>query len=203
MGRIALQRLPGCESITLGLIAPDFPLGPLPADVMHAVIASPAYWAFCWGSGLGLARMLLAQPSWVADRTVLDLGAGSGVVGIAAKRAGARRVIACDTDLLALEAVRVNAAINAVEIETIPDLSALAGRVDIVLMADVLYDKSNLPLLSSISSLCGEMLVADSRIKSLPEGGYRLIEELNARTFPNLGEFDEFATVRVFHRTAA
>ena len=45
MGRIVTQRLPGCERIRLGLIDPEFPTGPLPAEVMRDVIAAPAYWA--------------------------------------------------------------------------------------------------------------------------------------------------------------
>ncbi|NJN52264.1 MAG: methyltransferase, partial [Gammaproteobacteria bacterium] len=98
MGRIEVQPLPDCATLRLGLIAADFPLGPLPADVMRAVIEAPAYWAFCWGSGLGLSQLLLAEPERVQGRTVLDLGAGSGVAGIAAMRAGATRVIACDND---------------------------------------------------------------------------------------------------------
>lgn len=199
MGRIALTRLPDCEQIRLALIGADFPLGPLPPEVMRDVIAAPAYWAFCWGSGLALAQFLLRERHWVRGRSVLDLGAGSGVAAIAAKLAGARRVIACDTDAAALESVRVNAAINDTVIETLNDLDALAGPVDIVLMADVLYDRGNLPLLDRASAAASEVLVADSRIRVLPDDRFRLITQLNARTYPNLGEFDEFTTVRVFH----
>src|SRR5690606_27196310 len=82
MGHVEAQTLPGCPQITLGLINADFPLGPLPAEVMHDVIARPAYWALCWGSGLALARHLLDQPQWVAGRTVVDLGSGSGLVAV-------------------------------------------------------------------------------------------------------------------------
>lgn len=202
MGRIALARLPGCEQVRLALIAADFPLGPLPPEVMLDVVAAPAYWAFCWGSGLALAQYLLRHPEWVNGRTVLDLGAGSGVAGIAAKLAGARRVIACDTDESALAAVQVNAALNGVAIESLNDLDAITEPVDIVLMADVLYDRSNLPLLAHASDIAREVLVADSRIRVLADDRFRLITQLSARTYPNLGEFDEFTTVRIFHRAA-
>ena len=111
-GRIVAQPLPECGDITLGLIDPEFPTGPLPPDVMHAVIERPAYWAFCWGSGLGLARMLFQHPEWVRGKSIIDLGSGSGVVAIAAARCGATRVIACDNDPLALAATRANAALN-------------------------------------------------------------------------------------------
>ncbi len=77
MGRIVVQRLPDCEEIRLGLIDPAFPTGPLPAEVMRDVIAEPAYWAFCWGSGLGLARLFYQHPDWVVDKSVLERRAGA------------------------------------------------------------------------------------------------------------------------------
>jgi predicted nicotinamide N-methyase len=200
MGRIEAQALPGCPEITLALINADFPLGPLPAQVMDAVIAQPAYWAFCWGSGLALARFLLDRPEWVRGRRVLDLGSGSGVVAVAAALAGAARVVACDSDRDALAATSVNAAINGVRVALCDDLSNAGTDHDLLLMADVLYDRSNLPLLQSAARHAREILVADSRVAALPDERYRTIAELHALTFPNLGEFDEFATVRVFHR---
>jgi predicted nicotinamide N-methyase len=199
MGSIVPQRLPGCPQITLGLINADFPVGPLPADVMHAVIAQPAYWAFCWGSGLGLARYLLDHPHWVRGRRVLDLGSGSGVVAVAAALAGAARVVACDNDPDALQATGANATLNRVTLELCDDLAAAGSDHDLLCMADVLYDRGNLPLLRAATARAREVLVADSRIATLPEPGYRLIGQMHARTFPNLGEFDEFATVRLFH----
>src|SRR4051794_30669422 len=56
----------------------------------------PPYWAFPWAGGMALARYLLDHPQIVADRRVLDLGAGSGLVAIAAALAGARAVTAAD-----------------------------------------------------------------------------------------------------------
>jgi len=198
--RIEVQVLPGCRDLALGLINPDFPLGPLPAEVMHAVIAQPAYWAFCWGSGLALARLLLEQPHWVRGRRVVDLGPGSGVVAIAAAMAGAARVIACDNDPDALAATAVNARLNGVTVELVDDLALISPDQDLLLMADVLYDRSNLPLLASAAARAQATLVADSRIRSLPDPAYRQVATMAALTLPNLGEFDEFRTVRIFHR---
>jgi predicted nicotinamide N-methyase len=200
MGRIEAQTLPGCPEITLGLINADFPLGPLPAEVMNAVIAQPAYWAFCWGSGLALARFLLDRPEWVRGRRVLDLGSGSGVVAVAAALAGAKRVVACDSDPAALRATGANAARNDVHVALCDDLASAGTDHDLLLMADVLYDRSNLPLLQSAARYAREILVADSRVAELPDEQYRTIAELHALTYPNLGEFDEFKTVRLFHR---
>lgn len=193
-----MHPLPDCEDVRLGLINADFPEGPLPADVMRAVIDAPAYWAFCWGSGLGLARWLRAHPDWVRDRSIVDLGAGSGVVAIAAKRFGARRVIACDNDPAAIAAIRANATLNGVDVEVVDTLEQVASGHDLLVMADVLYDRSNLPLLERARHLADRILVADSRLRTLPDASFVPIAEIEARTFPNLGEFDEFATVRVF-----
>ena len=200
MGRIEPSTLPDCPKITLGLINADFPPGPLPADVMRDVIARPAYWAFCWGSGLALARYLLERPEEVRARSVLDLGSGSGVVAIAAAISGARRVVACDNDPHALRATAVNAEANHVQVELCPDLSLAGDGYDLLLMADVLYDRSNFGLLEEAATLASRVLVADSRVRELPDPRYRQIGRMAALTFPNLGEFDEFGPVRFFQR---
>jgi len=198
--RIEPVTLPDCGGLRLGLINADYQTGPLDPDVMRAVIRAPAYWSFCWGSGLALARFLHEQPHWVRDRTVIDLGSGSGVAGIAAALAGARRVIACDTDPDALLATRANAELNDVSLEISDALSATA---DILLMADVLYDRQNLPLLRTAQRHAREILVADSRVTTLPDPDYREVARIEALTLPNLGEFDEFRTAHLFYWQAA
>lgn len=198
--RIETVPLPGCAAIRLGLINADYQTGPLDPEVMQAVIRAPAYWAFCWGSGLALARFLLEAPHWVQGKSVVDLGSGSGVAGIAAALAGAARVTACDTDAQARLATAANAELNGVHIEvnaTLPD------HADILLMADVLYDSSNLGLLSLAQAHADEVLVADSRVQALPDPSYREISRIDALTAPNLGEFDEFRTAHLFHWRAA
>src|SRR5207244_1431770 len=58
----------------------------------------PPYWAYHWAGGLALARYLLDRPLTAKGRRVLDLGAGSGIVGIAAAMSGASEVIAAEID---------------------------------------------------------------------------------------------------------
>lgn len=198
MARIEPRQLPDCAGIELGLINADFPIGPLPADVMRDVVAQPAYWAFCWGSGLALAQFIVRHPHWVRGRQVLDVGSGSGVVAIAAARSGAALVTACDSDPDALAATAMNAAANGVSLKLLSDLGEFGGECDLLLMADVLYDRSNLSLLDRVAGLAPRVLIADSRIKVSPKDGFELIAECVARTVPNLGEFDEFRTVRLF-----
>jgi predicted nicotinamide N-methyase len=196
MGRIEPTRLPGCESITLGLINADFPTGPLPGPVMADVLLNPAYWSLCWGSGLALARFILEDGSWVKGKRVVDLGSGSGVVAIAAVMAGAAEVVACDTDPDARLASAANADLNGVAIEV---TETLPENCDILLMADVLYDRQNLPLLEIAQNHAAEILVADSRVTELPDPGYTELARIEALTYPNLGEFDEFRTAHIFH----
>jgi predicted nicotinamide N-methyase len=101
----------------------------------------PPYWAYVWGGGAALARYILGHPQTVAGRRVLDLGAGGGIVGIAAALAGARQVLASDTDPNALAVLGVNAAANGIAIEIQPgDLTAgPPPDVDLVAVGDLFY----------------------------------------------------------------
>lgn len=195
--RLTLRRFADCPGLRLGLINADYQTGPLDPAVMQAVIAKPAYWAFCWGSGLALARWIARNPKSVAGKSVLDVGSGSGVAGIAAALAGASQVVACDVDDDALAATRTNAELSGVDVTLCKDL-ATAPNSDVALLADVLYDRSNLPLLAAARKRAATVYVADSRVSELPNPDYRLIAEDTALTEPNLGEFDEFADVRIW-----
>jgi len=181
MARLEEHDLPDCPSLRLALINADFPTGPLPPEVMHAVVAEPAYWAFCWGSGQALARYLFREPHIVANKRVLDLGSGSGVAGIAAALVGAANVIACDTDKDAQLATLHNASLNGVPIKLVDDFTR-EPPFDVVLMADVLYDRSNLPLLKLAQQAAHSVWVADSRISELSEPGFELRATINALT---------------------
>lgn len=196
--RLQVTTLPTVEQVKLALINADYQTGPLPADVMQAVIARPAYWAFCWGSGLGLARWLLQNPDVVAGKRVADVGCGCGIGAIAAKMAGANEVIACDSDGDALLSARMNAGLNNVSLAFADDVACLDNGFDLILMADVLYDKSNYPLLQIAKSLAHTTIVADSRVQSIDDTDFAIFHCSEALTYPNIGEFDEFRHVRFF-----
>ena len=196
--RLEVTPLPTVEQIKLALINTDYQTGPLPADVMRAVIERPAYWAFCWGSGLALARWLLQNPGVVASKRVADVGCGCGIGAIAAKMAGAKEVVACDNDQEALLSARANAALNNVSLAFADDVASLDNGFDLILMADVLYDKSNLPLLQIAKSLTQSTIVADSRVQSIDDTDFAIFHRSEALTYPNIGEFDEFRHVRFF-----
>lgn len=102
----------------------------------------PPFWAFAWAGGQGLARYVLDHPETVAGKRVLDFASGSGLVAIAACRAGAAEVLAADIDPWAQTAIRLNAAENDVSISFLGD--DLVGRpidADVLLAGDVFYDR--------------------------------------------------------------
>ena len=197
-GRVAVSRPAGCPEIPLHLFDPSVLEGPLSHDEAQAVVAEPAYWSFCWASGQVLARWILANPQWVADKRVLDFGSGSGIVAVAAARAGACEVIACDIDSAALDAVAANAALNGVEVSLCDNWHARPGDIDVITAADVLYDPDNRPLLKTFREAVPSVLLADSRVKDLGDRAYQLQTVMEARTWPDLNEFEEFNRVRVY-----
>ncbi|KZY37661.1 MULTISPECIES: methyltransferase [unclassified Oleiphilus] len=198
-GRVKATKPPACPAIGLYLFDPAVLQGPLSHDEAQAVVAEPAYWSFCWASGQVLAQFILENPEYVRGKTVLDFGSGSGVVAVAAAKAGAKKVIACDIDSDALEACRANAELNSLSFDYSEDFMAFDEELDLITAADVLYDKDNHDLLDLFTTKCPQVLLADSRVKVLPSSAYDLLEVKEARTCPDLNEFEEFNKVRIYH----
>jgi predicted nicotinamide N-methyase len=174
---------------------------PLDGGTAAALMDAPPFWSFCWASGQVLARWLLDHVGQVVDRTVVDVGPGSGVVALAAVRAGARRVIACDIDPLALRAVQMNAAALGLKVELSDDLDRCLMDAEIVTAADILYDRDNLPLLDRFRQ-APRVLLADSRVRNLSPSGYTRLGRFEATTWPDLEESSEFnqVTLYQYHR---
>jgi predicted nicotinamide N-methyase len=101
------------------------------------------YWSFPWAGGQALARHLLDHPDLVRDRRVLDLAAGSGLVAIAAMKAGARSAVANDVDSFAAAAQELNARANQVAIDVVQrdllDRDVTLDQFDLVVAGDVCY----------------------------------------------------------------
>ncbi|MBT2338731.1 MULTISPECIES: class I SAM-dependent methyltransferase [Pseudomonas] len=190
--------LPGTD-LKLWLIDGDNMDRAFSPEETRRILHEPPYWSFCWASGLAMARYLAEQPQWVEGKRVLDFGAGSGVAGIAAIKAGALEVVACDLDPLAIAACQANAQLNGVTLGYSEDFFAEADRFDLILVADVLYDRANLPLLDEFLSRGREALVADSRVRDFQHPLYRRIEMLQALTLPDLAEPEEFRQVSLYH----
>ncbi|UZJ61010.1 50S ribosomal protein L11 methyltransferase [Pseudomonas sp. KU26590] len=196
--QLVAEALPGTE-LKLWLIDANNMDRAFSPDETRRILDDPPYWSFCWASGLALARFLAEQPQWVAGRRVLDFGAGSGVAGIAAMKAGALEVVACDLDPLAIEACRANAGLNGVTLQYSNDFFAEEDRFDLILVADVLYDRANLPLLDQFLSRGKQALVADSRVRDFQHPMYTRLGILDALTLPDLAEPWEFRRVSLYH----
>jgi predicted nicotinamide N-methyase len=113
-------------------------------DELGEIGLPPPFWAFAWAGGQALARYVIDNPSLVRGRRVLDFASGSGLVAIAAARAGAAHVEAADIDVFAAAAIQLNARVNAVEsiITTVlADVIDHDGPWDIVLAGDICYQR--------------------------------------------------------------
>jgi predicted nicotinamide N-methyase len=116
------------------------------------------YWAHHWAGGLALARHILDHPETVAGRRVLDLGAGSGLVAIAAARAGADTVTAAETDPYAVAALRLNLALNSISAEILHAdlLDGDPPEVDLVLVGDLFYAEDLAARVTAFLDRCRE-----------------------------------------------
>lgn len=192
------QRLPQVPDITLALIDSSYPQHALDDASVRRIMDHPLYWVFCWASGQVLARYLLDNPELVAGKRVLDFGAGSGVAAIAAAKAGATQVIACDIDEAALLACQHNASLNGVQLELLSDFEQLEQEVDVILVADVLYDRSNLEWLDRFTALARTVLVADSRVRDFDVPPFKVMGSMDSSTIPDLDESSEFGRVSLY-----
>ena len=111
-------------------------------DDLGEIGLPPPFWAFAWAGGQALARYILDNPQQVAAKRVLDFASGSGLVAIAAARAGARAVEASEIDAFAEAAIALNAAENGVAVTVLAENVVGVDRGwDVVLAGDVSYEK--------------------------------------------------------------
>lgn len=106
----------------------------------------PPFWAFAWAGGQALARYLLDHPTVARGRRALDVASGSGLVAIAAMKAGAASASAVDIDMFAAHAAQLNAALNGVDILTSSDDPVgQPTDAELVLVGDLFYDRDLAP----------------------------------------------------------
>jgi predicted nicotinamide N-methyase len=158
----------------------------------------PPFWAFAWVGGQALARYVLDHPAEVAGRRVLDLCTGSGLVALAARRAGAAEVTGVDVDPVAGAAVAANAAANDLQVAfRCADLTAGdLPDVDVLLAGDVCYDREMtdrvVPWLRAAAARGTRVLLGDPGRHYLPQQGLRQLAALDVPTTRDL----EGVTVR-------
>ena len=138
-----LLPVPLVPELCLHLAEESLPIWQKTEEELGAMNVPPPYWAFAWAGGQALARYLLDTPALVAGRSVLDLGAGSGLVAIAAARAGARTTLAADIDGFALTAIALNAEANCVTVAATGDdlLTTSPALFDVVAIGDLFYER--------------------------------------------------------------
>jgi predicted nicotinamide N-methyase len=134
----------------------------------------PPFWAFAWAGGQALARYVLDHPETVRGRRVLDFASGSGLVAIAAMKAGAAEVTACDIDPFAVAAIGINAAANHVSVTPLQaDIVGEDRGWDTVLAGDICYEQDLaarvIDWLSSLSARGATVLIGDPGRSYLPK----------------------------------
>jgi predicted nicotinamide N-methyase len=178
---LVVQMPPELPELRLWLVGGHVDLNARCAELLAGGYAP--YWAFCWSGGQALARYILDHPEWVRGQHVVDFGAGSAVVAIAAKRAGAARAIAVDTDPKARYFAQRNAELNGVELEV---RARMPESFDLLLASDVFYDLEATAMVQRAVQAGARALIADPG----RPGSYRPrcppLLWLESRTFPDV-----------------
>lgn len=183
-----VQTVPHAPEISLWLADEITPIWRLTEKALGEIGLAPPFWAFAWSGGQGLARWVLDNPQQVASMRVLDFAAGSGLVGIAAARAGAASVLCADIDPFCGAAVALNGSLNRVALQfTSQDLlDAPAPDVEIICAGDVFYEKPMaervLAWLLEANARGIRVLVGDPIRTYFPRTGFDLLAEYQVPT---------------------
>lgn len=188
------------ESLLLWLLDIDAERVQLDVAQISAFWQRLPYWAFAWAGGRLLAQYILDHPELVRGKRVLDFGCGSGVVGIAAAKAGARQVWVADLDDNALLAAAHNAGLNQVELMAV-DAQAGWPQVDVLLASDVLYDISSSADLRQLMLQIPDWLLAENPQVAPDWVTLRPLHQAVCSTLPAIGDFDDAVTLTVYGRT--
>jgi predicted nicotinamide N-methyase len=194
LGNTEVKAPPLVPEIRLRLTTEVTPLWQATEESLSRGPVPPPFWAFAWAGGQALARYLLDHPEIVAGREVLDIGSGSGIVAIAAAKAGARRVTAAEIDRFAAAAITLNAALNGVtvHVENRDLLDRGAAGWGIALAGDVCYEEPMasraIALLRRIAARGRPALLGDPGRAYLPREG---LSELARYVVPTSRELED------------
>lgn len=162
----------------------------------------PPFWAFAWAGGQSLARYILDHPAIVRGKSVLDFAAGSGLVAIAAAKAGAAKVEANEIDDFALAAIALNAQDNNTAlILRGGDLVGTDEGWDIVFAGDIAYERDMtarvFDWLHALVRRGAIVLIGDPGRAFLPKTGLQELAEYRVRTTREI-EDTEIKRTKVF-----
>ncbi|WP_022723748.1 methyltransferase [Rhodopseudomonas sp. B29] len=171
-----LRPVPLVPEVSLHVADEALPLWHKTEEELGEAGLPPPFWAFAWAGGQALARYVLDHPDCVAGRDVIDLASGSGLVAIAAMKAGARSATAFDIDGFAQAAIALNAQANGVDIAVSGD-DLLAGLhplpAQAVLVGDIFYQQDIAGLafafLAERASQGAQVLIGDPGRYYLPK----------------------------------
>lgn len=179
-GNTTLIAPPHVPEISLHLADEVHDLWQRSEEELEAIGLPPPFWAFAWAGGQGLARYIIDNPELVAGKQVLDFASGSGLVAIAAAKAGAAQVLAADIDPFCGAAIAMNARQNGVKItftekNLVGDHDSQDEGWDVVLAGDVFYDKAFatllLPWFEALGTKGTTIFVGDPGRAYLPKSG--------------------------------
>lgn len=198
-----LRDVAGLAGIRLHLSDDAAPVWQATEAALGITGAPIPFWAFAWAGGLALARYLEDHPAEVRGRRVLDFASGSGLVAIAAARAGAAEVVASDIDPFAEVAIERNARANGVRLGFVGRdlLDEAPPEVDVLLAADTWYEgplaARVLPWLRAAAGRGIRVLVGDPGRRYLPATGLDSIAAYEVLTTTKLEDRD-VVRARVF-----
>jgi len=190
-----LQRPPHAPELILYLADEVTPLWRLTEEELGRIGLPPPFWAFAWAGGQAVARYLLDNPAETAGKRVVDFATGSGLVAIAAMKAGAAQVLASDIDGFCEAAVALNAAANGVSVRfTDRDLlDAPAPRADLITAGDICYEQ---PLAARVLAWLrashdegSRVLIGDPGRSYFPKEGLVRLADYQVETTRELEDF--------------
>ena len=194
-----LQAPPHTPELQLHLADEVTPIWKLTEEALEEIGLPPPFWAFAWAGGQALARYVLDHPEIVAGKRVIDFATGSGIVAVAAMKAGAASVLAADIDVFCEAAVGLNADANDVEIAFTDQnlLDAPPPAADVLMAGDICYER---PMAQAVMAWLGRgraagasVLIGDPGRTYFPKDG---LEKLAEYQVPTTRELEDLAVKR-------
>jgi len=184
---------PLTPELSFHLADPQSPLWREEEDALAAQGLPAPFWAFAWGGGQALARLLLDQPDIAAGKRVLDFGCGCAIAGIAAARAGAETVTATEIDPFAVVAARQNAVLNDVTLQVLGvDMVGADDGWDLILAGDVFYQTEAgdriTHWLAELHARGADVLIGDPGRAYLPKDQLEILARFDA---PRAGDLED------------